>query len=123
MLVAELGGQIVGYAKSAWLEPATLGGAGPAGWYLTGLVVAPEHRRCKVRRLLTVARLAHLNGKASTVWYFANTRNQATIALHEELGFTRDVRDFRLLMSNSLAAKAPSSASISMRIPPSEAIG
>lgn len=94
--IAERGGQVCGYGKAEWLDPGAQGGSGPAGWYLAGLVVAPSARRHGVGRLLTQSRLTSLASRTREVWYFANTRNAATIRLHEEFGFAQQDRDFAI---------------------------
>ena len=60
----------------------------PGGWYLTGLVVAPEARRQGVGRSLTQARLEqHRARGAERCRCVTNADNLSSIALHTELGF------------------------------------
>ncbi|MCY1145276.1 GNAT family N-acetyltransferase [Actinoplanes sp. Pm04-4] len=94
--VAEDAGQITGYARSTfWTRPPDApANAAPSGWYLLGLVVAPEYRRRGIGRALTVARLSALASRTSEVWYFANARNQSSLDLHATLGFVEVTRDF-----------------------------
>lgn len=87
VLVAEHDGRLEGYGKAELLAPGTAGGTGPTGWYLTGLVVRPSGRRRGVGTRLTEERIRALAERASEIWYFANLRNRATIALHERMGF------------------------------------
>ncbi|MBU2664805.1 GNAT family N-acetyltransferase [Actinoplanes bogorensis] len=97
LFVAELSdGRIAGYARATrWTPPDDAPpNAAPAGWYLLGLVVAPEHRRRGIGRALTVARLEAVAGRATEIWYFANAHNQSSLDLHTELGFTEVTRDF-----------------------------
>jgi len=92
-LAAEHGGECVAYA-SAGMGP---GGRGaPAGWYLTGVVVAPAWRRRGVAAALTRARLEWLAARTDRVYYFANARNRVSIALHESFGFVEKTRAFTI---------------------------
>ncbi|MBM2621956.1 GNAT family N-acetyltransferase [Actinoplanes sp. LDG1-06] len=94
--VAEEAGRIVGYARATfWTPPDDApANAAPSGWYLMGLVVAPEQRRRGVGRALTRVRLEAIAERASEVWYFASARNQSSIDLHTRLGFVEVTRDF-----------------------------
>jgi ribosomal protein S18 acetylase RimI-like enzyme len=94
--VAEDANRIVGYARTAyWTRPPDApSNAAPSGWYLLGLVVAPDHRRCGIGRALTTIRLDAVATRASDVYYFANARNTASLDLHTRLGFTEVTRDF-----------------------------
>lgn len=95
VLVADHDGEVFGYGKAAWMAPCAGGGRGaPDGWYLTGVVVRPDRRRCGVGTRLTIARLDRLGQVTDTVWYFASMRNQASIDLHHRLGFTFVTDDF-----------------------------
>ncbi len=96
VLVAEHHSQVQGYGKAEWLDPGDTGGDAPAGWYLTGLVVTPSARRHGVGAALTEERIARLSLVTREVWYFANSHNQATIALHASLGFALQTRDFNI---------------------------
>lgn len=96
VLVGRHDDHVVGYGKAAWLHlaPETLA---PSGWYLTGVVVDPPSRRCGVGELLTLARLDELRQRgAQQVWFFANARNQASLALHERVGFREVSRRFTI---------------------------
>ena len=66
----------------------------PAGYYLMGMVVHPDHRRRGVGTALTQARIDWISRHADSAWYFANTRNTASIALHERFGFEEITRSF-----------------------------
>jgi ribosomal protein S18 acetylase RimI-like enzyme len=94
--VADDGGRIVAYARSAVFAPPAdaPAKAAPAGWYLLGLVVDPAYRRRGIGQALTVARMAAIGKRADAVWYFANARNQASLDLHRDLGFVEVSRDF-----------------------------
>jgi GNAT superfamily N-acetyltransferase len=69
-------------------------GTAPSGYYLVGLIVAPEWRRHGIGELLTLDRIAWVAERADTVWYFANAANGPTLDLHERLGFVEVTRDF-----------------------------
>jgi ribosomal protein S18 acetylase RimI-like enzyme len=94
--VAENAGRIAGYARAThWTRPPNAPtNAAPSGWYLLGLVVAPEYRRRGIGRALTLARLRALAARTSEVWYFANARNKSSLDLHATLGFVEVTRDF-----------------------------
>lgn len=92
-LVAETEGAVAGFGCAARFAPppgAPLHCA-PAGWYLAGVVVAPAMRRRGIAAALTRARLDRL---ARPVYYFANSANRASIALHEPFGFEEVTRSF-----------------------------
>jgi len=88
LLVAEVGGRIAGYGRSARLALPGL----PEGWYLTGLVVATDCRRRGAGLALTHTRLERGLARAPRVLYFATAVNTVTIALHERLGFREVAR-------------------------------
>jgi GNAT superfamily N-acetyltransferase len=96
VLVAEHRGRVSGYGKAEWLDPDGRGGNAPTGWYLTGLVVTPSARRHGLGALLTERRIAALAARTGEVWYVANLRNRATIALHERHGFALHTREFEI---------------------------
>lgn len=66
----------------------------PVGWYLLGVVVAPEHRRRGVASALTRTRLAWLAERASEAFYFTRNTNATSIALHEAFGFEELTTEF-----------------------------
>lgn len=96
VLVAEESDEIRGYGKAGHLDPASKAARGmPAGWYLTGMVVHPDHRRRGIGRRLTVARLEELAERGvDEVWYFAAAVNTVSLDLHTDLGFVEVTRDF-----------------------------
>lgn len=97
VLVACHEGRVVGYAQAGRLTPASDGGHGaPDGWYLSGIVVAPELRRRGIGRALTVARCEWVWHRADRVYYVASDANLASLALHGSLGFREVTRDFTL---------------------------
>ena len=92
LLVARLDSEVVGFAWTSWSEAGTL----PAGWYLSGLIVSPDHRRRGIGRRLTERRIKTLSTQTDAVYYFANLRNRATIDLHAALGFEEVERGIQL---------------------------
>jgi ribosomal protein S18 acetylase RimI-like enzyme len=96
LLVAEGDGGPVGFARAMSWRPPPDGppNAAPAGSYLLGLYVRAGWRRRGVGRELTIGRLRWLAARADAAYYFANARNEASIALHRQLGFTERTRDF-----------------------------
>jgi ribosomal protein S18 acetylase RimI-like enzyme len=49
----------------------------PAGYYLTGLLVAPGYRRRGIAEQLTRARMAWTAARVTEIWFFANAANRA----------------------------------------------
>jgi RimJ/RimL family protein N-acetyltransferase len=89
--------EIVGFARLSQLAAAQTQAAPPEGLYLGGVSVNPVHRRSGIGTSLTQIRLGHAfqEQSAERVWYFANARNQASIALHAPLGFVEVERPMR----------------------------
>lgn len=85
VLLAEEGGDVVGWAKTHhWRHddpPA------PAGHYLGGLTVAERWRRRGIATALTQRRMAWTRERADRVWCVVNATNEASLALHRRLGF------------------------------------
>jgi len=96
LLVAETGGAVAAYGSAARFDPppGAPPNCTPAGWYLSGVVVAPAHRRRGIARALTHARMDRLATRAHEVYYFANELNRASIDLHTSFGFRELTRDF-----------------------------
>jgi ribosomal protein S18 acetylase RimI-like enzyme len=96
LLMAEADTGPVGFGRAAaWVPPPDApANAAPAGWYLLGLFVRPAWRRRGVGRELTRERLRWLAERTRRGYFFANARNEASIALHESLGFAERTRDF-----------------------------
>lgn len=96
LLVAELGGVVIGYGTIAFFSPpaGSPDNVAPEGWYLAGLVVRSAHRRRGVGHELTLARLAWIAARGKKAYYFANEHNRASIELHAAAGFNELSRDF-----------------------------
>ena len=96
LLAAELGGRVVGYGKASVFAPPADAPANcaPAGWYLTGVIVADEFRRRGIGLELTRVRLVRVAARADRAHYFASAMNRASIDLHARLGFVEVTRDF-----------------------------
>ncbi|MGZ0145458.1 GNAT family N-acetyltransferase [Kribbella sp. WER1] len=95
-VVAEVGGEVVGYALVLrhQLSPTDPPDTAPSGYYLIGLIVDPEYRRRGIGELLTRERIRWTAERADEVYYFANIQNGATLDLHLSFGFTEVTRDF-----------------------------
>lgn len=92
LYVAEAAGAPIGYGKLR--HHPDLDGA-PPGYYLGGVAVDPRWRRHGIGTKLTQYRLEAAWGKgAEIVYYFANARNEASIAMHEAMGFEELQRPF-----------------------------
>lgn len=87
---------VVGFGKTTFLPTDTIEGAEgmPPGWYLTGIVVEPNMRRCGIGQALCQHRLDWLQERTDTLYYYTSTQNLASIALHNALGFVELTRDF-----------------------------
>lgn len=97
IFVAHHEGELVGFARVSWLTPASSGGHGaPDGWYLSGMVVAPEYQRRGIGTRLTEARIAWALERADAVHYVVAASNPASRLLHNRLGFTEISTDFCL---------------------------
>lgn len=95
VMVADLHGEVVGYARASRLTPVADGGSNaPDGWYLSGLVVAPEYRRRGIGRSLTEARCEWVWERADAVHYVVSGSNRASQDMHASLGFREVTRDF-----------------------------
>lgn len=92
VLVAAVGGEVVGYGKTHLYSGTKEGETSPPGWYLSGVVVDPRFRRRDIGARLTVERLAWIARRSTTAYYFANARNRVSIALHAPFGFTESAR-------------------------------
>jgi GNAT superfamily N-acetyltransferase len=96
VLVAEVGTSFAGYGRAGGFAhpPDAPDNCAPAGFYLTGLVVAPSHRRHGIGIELTRRRLCWARDRADEAFYFANAQNRASLDLHAQLGFAEVTKDF-----------------------------
>jgi ribosomal protein S18 acetylase RimI-like enzyme len=96
VMVADIGGEIAGYARIVRhaLPSDPPADAAPAGYYLMGLVVAAQWRRRGLAEALTKARLAWAWSRTHQVGYFASAENPASLDLHRRLGFREVTRTF-----------------------------
>jgi ribosomal protein S18 acetylase RimI-like enzyme len=98
LMIAEAGADAIGFGKASHFvaPPGSPPNVAPDGWYLSGVVVSPRHRRRGVGAHLTAARLAGIDRRApgSAVYYFANERNRVSVDLHRAFGFGERSRDF-----------------------------
>ena len=96
LLVAELDGKIVGVGRVSYFEPPQDApeNAAPGGYYLLGVNVDPKHRRRGIGKALTEARLRFIARHAPVAWFFTDAQNEASIRLHQALGFRRNTSDF-----------------------------
>jgi ribosomal protein S18 acetylase RimI-like enzyme len=96
LLVARVEGELVAFGRAArWDAPAPAPAtSAPSGWYLFGVIVRDRWRRHGIALELTRRRLEWISERAGEAYYFANSRNGASIDLHAKLGFTELSRDF-----------------------------
>ena len=90
-LVATVDDSVVGYGHTTFHSETLEDEAKsiPAGYFLSGLLISPEHRRQGLGELLTVARIDEMRRVANVIYYRAEPDNLATIELHSRLGFQR----------------------------------
>jgi ribosomal protein S18 acetylase RimI-like enzyme len=97
LLVASVGGELAGFGRTArWQQPRGKlpANMAPSGWYLLGVIVRDRWRRHGIGLELTRKRLDWIRERADEAYYFSNARNQASIDLHQQLGFVEVTRDF-----------------------------
>ena len=96
ILVAEVLGEVAVYGKCAYckLPDSAPANRAPDGWYLTGVIVAPQFRRRRIGHQLTHERLQWLAQRTSKAYYFASVQNRVTIELHRHFGFVEVTQDF-----------------------------
>lgn len=88
---------VLAFARARWVTMEQVEAAlrPPDGWYLGGVIVAPDHRRRGIGRALTAARLTWLRARGDEAFYLTNRANRVSIALHEEFGFEEHMAHFR----------------------------
>ncbi len=94
IFIARLEQELVAYARISRHQYPDL----PVGWYLTGLVIAPDQQRRGIGRAVTEHRIHWLRsrsvfGKIDQLYYFASSRNDASRDLHSHFGFTEIERN------------------------------
>ncbi len=99
ILVAATPATILGYARAMYHRPPPewrqRRDVAPQGWYLSGVLIAPNVRRMGLGSLLTQARLAHVFHHTDEVLYFTHQENVGSIELHRALGFEETGRGLR----------------------------
>ncbi|MHB1210561.1 MAG: GNAT family N-acetyltransferase [Acidimicrobiales bacterium] len=87
-LVATFNDEIVGYGHAVHHDRVpTNEESAPSGFFLSGLLVSPEFRRCGIGSKLTGARIDLLKSETDLIYYFADPENEETISMHARLGF------------------------------------
>lgn len=96
LFAARVNATLAGYGRVRYFAPPAQSppGSAPAGWYLAGVVVAPQWRGYGAAEALTKARLAWVAERADEVWYYVNARNAVSLALHGAVGFEEVSREF-----------------------------
>ncbi|MGI8562101.1 MAG: GNAT family N-acetyltransferase [Candidatus Dormibacter sp.] len=96
LLVAIVKDEVVGWGQVVHFQPPPEAPANhaPEGWYLSSLLIAQNRRRLGIGATLIQERLAWVSTRASEAYYFANSRNWASIALHKRFAFEELSRDF-----------------------------
>ncbi len=103
IVVAVTDGVIVGAAKTHFFPraEATPEGTVPAGHYLGGITVHPEHRRRGVGTALTEARLQWIWERANEAYFYTDDTNTASIRMHAAMGFAELSRHIALRSSRA----------------------
>jgi len=96
LLVAEREGEVLGYGVATRFKPpeGSPENVAPAGLYLMGLIVHPEHRRQGAGAALVASRLDWIYEQDELAYYFGDDANTATVALHNSFGFQPVTQDF-----------------------------
>ncbi|MDX2970815.1 GNAT family N-acetyltransferase [Kribbella solani] len=94
--VAEVDGEVVGYGGVIRhdLSPDDPPATAPSGYYLIGLIVAPNWRRHGIGDELTKDRMRWIAERADAAYTFVNVGNGAILDLHQRFRFTELTRDF-----------------------------
>jgi ribosomal protein S18 acetylase RimI-like enzyme len=88
--VAVVDSAIVGAGKTHHqIEP---DGEAPAGYYLGGVSVHPDHRRRGIGRALTRVRIDWIWARSDAVYYFTDDDNAASMRMHSGFGFEEIAR-------------------------------
>jgi aminoglycoside 6'-N-acetyltransferase I len=85
VLVAGADGKLVGWAATKYWPDRD--GAAPAGHYLTGITVAPQHRRLGIGQALIGTRIEWIRDRAKDVTFFVNATNAGSLAAHQSWPF------------------------------------
>jgi GNAT superfamily N-acetyltransferase len=95
LLVAIVKDEVVGWGQVMHFQPPPEAPANhaPESWYLSSLLVAQNRRRLGIGAALIQERLAWVSTRVSEAYYFANSRNWASIALHKRFAFKELSRD------------------------------
>lgn len=87
MFVAKPNGEVVAYGRILKLAADEAGPGTPAGYYLSGVLVAPAWQGRGIGAALTQARLRWAFARTGTVFYVTGADNTASLRLHGALGF------------------------------------
>jgi len=96
LLTASIGSKTTAFGRAGFFQrPENFSqNTAPEGWYLLGVIVSPDFRRCGIAFELTRFRLLWIANQSKTAYYFASATNRATIDLHDHFGFSELTRDF-----------------------------
>lgn len=90
VVVAVVDGVLVAAGKTHFFsEP---DGPAPAGHYLGGVTVHPDHRRRGIGVAVTHARMDWVWARSDRVYYFTDEHNAASVLMHAALGFEEIAR-------------------------------
>lgn len=88
--------EVIGYGGVIrhQLAPGMPADTAPSGYYLIGLIIAPQWRRHGIGELLTAERIRWTAERADEVYTFMNLANGAILDLHQRFRFAELTRDF-----------------------------
>lgn len=97
LFVAEDAGRVAGFGRVALQRPGVHHHPAemPEGWYLIGVIVAPDARRRGIGEALGRHRLAWIRERADAAFSFINRENWASRDLLLALGFEPQELEFR----------------------------
>jgi ribosomal protein S18 acetylase RimI-like enzyme len=87
MFAAKANGEVIAYGRVIMLAADEAAPGTPAGYYLSGVLVAPAWRRQGIATALTQARLRWVFARTDEAFYVTGADNIASLCLHAALGF------------------------------------
>lgn len=101
---------LIGFGKINYFDPSDYSEKylAPKGHYLSGIIIEKSMRRKGVGTLLTKARIEKINKIEREIFYFADSKNKASIEFHNKLGFEFITNNFSYPKTNFTPDNPPS---------------